>query len=69
MARGFAQPGDQSAERIPAGAKPAFAVVAALIDDVGGRLLNEEYRQVCRRLAAPLARKRPSPLLRGQART
>lgn len=31
--------------------------------------LNEEYAALCRKLAEKLARKRPSPLLRGQAET
>ncbi len=31
--------------------------------------LNEEYAELCRKLAAALARKRPSPLLRGRLKT
>jgi hypothetical protein len=33
------------------------------------RRLNEEYADLCRKLAAALARKRPSPLLRGRLET
>lgn len=31
--------------------------------------LNDEYAELCRKLAAALARKRPSPLLRGKPKT
>ena len=46
--------------------------VKAVLEAIGGMTdafcrnhLNDEYAMLCRNLAAALARKRPSPLLRG----
>ena len=43
-----------------------FKAIIALTDAFCNRHLNEEYTQMCRRLASALARKRPSPLARGR---
>jgi hypothetical protein len=51
---------------IPAVARPAYEAVIAITDTVCRGHLNEEWAALCRDLAAALARKRPSPLLRGQ---
>src|SRR5438445_6537249 len=51
---------------IPAAARPAYDAIVALTDAFCREHLNEEYRALCRRLAAVLARKRPSPLIRGK---
>jgi hypothetical protein len=51
---------------IPASARPAYDAVVALTDTICREHLNEEYRELCRRLAGVLARKRPSPLTRGK---
>ena len=61
------QMSEPKAERIPIEARPAYEAVIALTDAVCKEHLNEEWAALCRRLAASLARKRPSPLLRGQA--
>lgn len=51
---------------IPVANRPAYEAVVALTDAVCREALNEEWAGACRQLAAGLARKRPSPLLRGQ---
>jgi len=43
-----------------------YAGVIKLTDSFCQEYLNDEYATLCRSLAAALARKRPSPLLRGQ---
>jgi hypothetical protein len=52
---------------IPAAAKPAHDAIVALTEAFCREHLNEEYEALCRKLAAALARKRPSPLTRGKA--
>ncbi len=47
----------------------AAAEVAAITDRVCAEHLDDEYAVLCRKAIAALARKRPSPLLRGEART
>ncbi len=50
----------------------AKAIAEALIqmtDAFCREFLNEEYAELCRKLATALARKRPSPLLRGRLET
>lgn len=50
----------------------AKAVAEALIEMTDAfcrEFLNEEYAELCRKLATALARKRPSPLLRGRLET
>jgi len=51
---------------IPAGARPAFEAIVALTDRLCSEHLNAEYADLCRKLATALARKRPSPLIRGK---
>jgi hypothetical protein len=46
--------------------QPTYASVVKLTDAFCRQHLNDEYAALCRWLAAALARKRPSPLLRGQ---
>jgi uncharacterized protein DUF6398 len=54
---------------VPAVTQRAFDLVARLTDDYCSTCLTEEYRVLARRLIAKLARKRPSPLFRGNAAT
>jgi hypothetical protein len=54
---------------IPVAARPAYDAVVALTDAFCREHLNAEYQTLCRKLAAALARKRPSPLLRGKQET
>jgi hypothetical protein len=56
------------AKSIPTARRPAYEAVIALTDAVCRDHLNEEWAALCRELAASLARKRPSPLLRGETR-
>jgi len=51
---------------VPENMRPAYERVVALIDSFCAQYLNEEYAQLSRELAAALARKRPSPMARGQ---
>jgi hypothetical protein len=53
-------------ESVPSSVEPAFSAIVSLIDAVCNKHLNEEYAALSRRLAATLARKRPSPILRGK---
>jgi hypothetical protein len=43
--------------------------IAAITDRVCAEHLDVEYGELCRKAIAKLARKRPSPLLRGETRT
>ena len=49
----------------PADVKAVLDTIVGMTDDFCRKHLNDEYAQLCRKLAASLARKRPSPLLRG----
>jgi hypothetical protein len=49
--------------------RPTFEAIVGLTDTVCKEHLNEEYAQLCRQLAAALARKRPSPLAKGRPET
>ena len=58
-----------SHDAVPKIVKPRFDEIVAIVGKICGAHLTEEYAAVTRELAAALARKRPSPLLRGQIRT
>jgi hypothetical protein len=53
-------------ESVPQAMQNTYAGVVKLTDAFCREYLNDEYAALCRSLAAALARKRPSPLLRGQ---
>ena len=55
--------------RVPSDARQKFDAITTLTDTFCNDRLNEEYAEMCRRLAAALARKRPSPLARGKEAT
>ena len=57
---------DPERERIPTRLRPIYDELVSRTDAVCGEHLNEEYAQLCRRLAAALCRKRPSPVTRGR---
>lgn len=71
-----AQPGEKSSkqglkvereeETVPKAMRPTFEAVVAITDDFCKKYLDEEYAQLSRKLAAALARKRPSPLAQGK---
>ena len=56
-------------DAVPRTVKPRFDEIVGLVDAACRTHLTEEYAAVTRTLAAAVARKRPSPLLRGQSRT
>jgi hypothetical protein len=49
--------------------RPYLEAIVSMTDDFCREYLNEDYAQLCRKLAEKLSRKRPSPLLRGQPKT
>lgn len=53
-------------EKIPKAMAEKFAAITALVDAFCTKHLNEEYRQMIHHAVGALARKRPSPLLRGK---
>lgn len=52
---------------VPPSVQPSYAAIIAHTDRICREHLNEEYAEMARRLAAALARKRPSPILRGKS--
>jgi hypothetical protein len=48
---------------------PVVEQIAAMTDQFCRERLNEDYAVLCRRLVEKLARKRPSPLIRGKPET
>jgi hypothetical protein len=53
-------------ESVPQVMQNTYAAVVKLTNAFCQEYLNNEYAALCRSLAAALARKRPSPLMRGQ---
>lgn len=56
-------------ERVPAAMQEKYDQIVALTDDFCQQHLNEEYRDLCRRMLATLCRKRPSPVTTGKTST
>lgn len=54
------------AEKIPQATAQKFAAITTLTDAFCDKQLNDEYRVLIHRVVGSLARKRPSPLLKGQ---
>ncbi|HEX7549530.1 MAG TPA: DUF6398 domain-containing protein [Candidatus Methylomirabilis sp.] len=50
---------------VPASLRPLVEAILNVTDGFCVTHLDEEYRELCRKLVAELARKRPSPLLHG----
>ena len=59
---------DNDGLRVPAALRGRVAAITELTDTVCLGALDPEYAELCRRLVAKLARKRPSPIERGEAR-
>jgi hypothetical protein len=59
----MADPGQ--AHRVPSGVRAVFEDVAGRTDTFCRQHLDEEYADLCLALTAKLARKRPTPLIRG----
>lgn len=55
-----------SFEKVPRTMAEKFSAIAALTDAFCERHLNDEYRMLIHRVIGSLARKRPSPLLKGK---
>ena len=56
-------------EKIPKAMAEKFDAITALTDAFCTKHLNDEYRQMLRKAVGALARKRPSPLLKGRDNT
>ena len=54
--------------KVPVASLPVFNEITAITSRFCAEHLDEEYARLCVKLAARLARKRPSPLLRGDRR-
>ena len=57
----------EQSESVPSSVEPAYSAIVNLTDTVCNQYLNSEYAALSRRLAATLARKRPSPIVRGKS--
>jgi hypothetical protein len=73
MGRAADDPADRpaisgEAYRVPVVARPVFEEIAGIADAFCRDRLNDEYADLSVKLTARLARKRPSPLLRGDRR-
>ena len=53
--------------RVPPALRERVVAMLRITDDVASEQLDEEYRDLARALVGKLARKRPSPLARGDA--
>jgi len=56
-------------ESVPEKMRPVCDAILGITDDFCHHHLNQEYNELCRRMAAALSRKRPSPLLQGTPKT
>jgi hypothetical protein len=54
---------------VPESMQSRYDEITALTDALCSEKLNEEYTQLCRQMTATLARKRPSPLTGGHAKS
>jgi len=54
--------------KVPVDLRPRVSEILAITDEVCVAHLDEEYRELCSVLVGRLARKRPSPLARGDVR-
>ena len=57
-----------SAPNVPASMRPYVDQILAVTDVICEQHLDSEYAELCRRVVGRLARKRPSPLVRGDLR-
>ncbi|MEI7695590.1 MAG: DUF6398 domain-containing protein [Chlorobium sp.] len=56
----------KQSESVPKALEPAFSAIVNLTESICKQHLNSDYATLARRLAAALARKRPSPIMRGK---
>jgi hypothetical protein len=57
---------EKKSDSVPSKMQPVYDEITKLTDAVCSEHLGEEYAELARRMAAALARKRPSPLERGR---
>ncbi len=57
---------EPKSESVPAAIRDTYAMITGLTDAFCREHLTDEYATLCRQLTAALARKRPSPLVRGK---
>jgi len=62
-------PRRSKSESVPNAMKPRYDEIVTVTDAFCDEHLNAEYAQLCRQMAATLARKRPSPLQTGRVNT
>jgi len=62
-------PQKSKSQSIPNAMQPRYQEIVALTDALCQGKLNAEYAALCRELAGALSRKRPSPLIGGQAKS
>ncbi|MBL8153926.1 MAG: hypothetical protein JNM70_07065 [Anaerolineae bacterium] len=58
-----------SDNKVPEKMRDIYDAIVALTDQICGQHLSQEYVDLSRKMAATLARKRPSPLASGRAKT
>ena len=68
MRKGAAMNKQQSMPRVPEALRPVVEEIIGFTDAFCAEHLDAEYGELCRKVVAKLARKRPSPLLRGDSR-
>ncbi len=56
-------------QSFPEKMRPLYEAIIGITDELCQNHLNQEYAELCRRMAAALSRKRPSPLLQGSPKT
>jgi len=56
----------KQSKSVPSSVEPFYSAIVNLTDAVCKEHLNSEYAELARQLAATLARKRPSPIVRGK---
>ena len=61
-------PKEAPTPQVPVAIRPIFEEIVSVTDKVCHEHLDAEYADLCVKLAAKLARKRPSPLARGDRR-
>lgn len=66
--RGMRIDGTSDELRVPSALRDRVSTILAITDPFCTEQLDAEYASLCRRLVAKLARKRPSPLERGDLR-
>ena len=59
----------KKSESVPVALEPAYAAIVNLTESVCKQYLNSDYATLARYLAAALARKRPSPIIKGKPAT